>query len=181
MWNEMSKGFSFSVEHLLSLISIIHYSNFCPITDDPIENFFRLANEQIFKVFSYSYWWGWYGKLTNFISTFIWNYMDVFVMIISIGLAAKFEQLNENLMQYKNKVGIKSQCWSIESHYLGFSIFQQMSPVFWSERRILYRNLCRLCEEIDNAISMITMISFSNNLYFICVQLLRSLKWVCYS
>lgn len=53
-----------------------------------------------------------------------------------------------------------------------------MSPTFWSERRILYRELCRLCEEIDNAISMITMISFSNNLYFICVQLLRSLKWV---
>lgn len=30
--------------------------------------------------------------------------MDVFVMIISIGLAAKFEQLNANLMQYKNMV-----------------------------------------------------------------------------
>ncbi|XP_046808424.1 gustatory receptor for sugar taste 64f-like [Lucilia cuprina] len=142
-------------EHLLSCISVIHYSNFCPITNDPIENFFRLSNEHIFKIFPYSNWWGWYGKISNFISTFTWNYMDIFVMIISIGLASKFQQLNENLMQYKNK---------------------QMPPAFWSENRILYRNLCSLCERMDDAISMITMVSFSNNLYFICVQLLRSLK-----
>ncbi|KAM7355981.1 gustatory receptor 64f isoform 3-T3 [Cochliomyia hominivorax] len=142
-------------EHLLNCISVIHYSNFCPITDDPIENFFRLSNEHIFKVFHYSSWWGWFGKISNFISTFTWNYMDIFVMIMSIGLAAKFQQLNENLIQFKNK---------------------HMSQTFWSERRILYRNLCSLCEKIDNAISMITMISFSNNLYFICVQLLRSLN-----
>ncbi|KAI8118769.1 Gustatory receptor for sugar taste 64f [Lucilia cuprina] len=142
-------------EHLLSCISVIHYSNFCPITNDPIENFFRLSNEHIFKIFPYSNWWGWYGKISNFISTFTWNYMDIFVMIISIGLASKFQQLNENLMQYKNK---------------------QMSPAFWSENRILYRNLCSLCERMDDAISMITMVSFSNNLYFICVQLLRSLN-----
>lgn len=55
---------------------------------------------------------------------------------------------------------------------------QHMSPSFWSERRIQYRNICTLCGKMDNAISLITMVSFSNNLYFICVQLLRSLKCV---
>lgn len=53
-----------------------------------------------------------------------------------------------------------------------------MPEVYWSTRRKQYRNLCELCTRIDGAISLITMISFSNNLYFICVQLLRSLKWV---
>lgn len=94
----------FSAEHLLNSISIIHYSNFCPITNDPIENFFLLANSHLFSLFPYSYWLGWYGKLVNFISTFAWNYMDVFVMIISIGLSSKFQQLNDNLMKYKNEV-----------------------------------------------------------------------------
>lgn len=59
-----------------------------------------------------------------------------------------------------------------------FSPWQHMSPSFWSERRIQYRNICTLCGKMDNAISLITMVSFSNNLYFICVQLLRSLKYV---
>lgn len=55
---------------------------------------------------------------------------------------------------------------------------QNMAPSYWSERRIQYRNICILCDKMDDAISLITMVSFSNNLYFICVQLLRSLKWV---
>jgi len=53
---------------------------------------------------------------------------------------------------------------------------QNMAPTYWSERRIQYRNICILCDKMDDAISLITMVSFSNNLYFICVQLLRSLK-----
>lgn len=51
-----------------------------------------------------------------------------------------------------------------------------MPEDFWTERRMQYRNLCNLCEDVDNAISKITIVSFSNNLFFICVQLLRSLR-----
>lgn len=53
-----------------------------------------------------------------------------------------------------------------------------MSQEFWSTRRRQYRSLCALCQLVDDAISKITVVSFSNNLFFICVQLLRSLKWV---
>lgn len=51
-----------------------------------------------------------------------------------------------------------------------------MSEEFWALRRTQYRKICNLCETIDHAISKITVVSFSNNLFFICVQLLRSLK-----
>lgn len=53
-----------------------------------------------------------------------------------------------------------------------------MPELFWIENRINYRNMCRLCEVIDKAIGPITMVSFGNNLYFVCVQLLKSLKFV---
>ncbi|KAM8709834.1 hypothetical protein ACLKA7_016611 [Drosophila subpalustris] len=142
-------------EHVLSMISAINYSAFCNTTADPIKNFFLLTNDEIFYVLDYSPFLAAWGKLQNVYSTFIWNYMDVFVMIVSIGLASKFRQLNDNLLKFKGL---------------------HMPPSFWSERRIQYRNICTLCRRMDNAISLITMVSFSNNLYFICVQLLRSLN-----
>lgn len=86
------------------MISAINYSAFCNETDDPIRNFFLLTNDEIFYVLDYSPILAMWGKLQNFYSTFIWNYMDIFVMIVSIGLASKFRQLNDNLLTFKGMV-----------------------------------------------------------------------------
>lgn len=51
-----------------------------------------------------------------------------------------------------------------------------MPESYWIEIRANYRNMCKLCESVDQAIGAITIVSFANNLYFVCVQLLRSLK-----
>ncbi|KAH8305104.1 hypothetical protein KR059_008940 [Drosophila kikkawai] len=152
----MLVGMMLSVaEHILSMISAINYASFCNRTADPIQNYFLRTNDEIFFVASYSTPLAIWGKFQNVYSTFIWNYMDMFVMIVSIGLAAKFRQLNDDLRNFKG---------------------MNMAPTYWSERRIQYRNICILCDKMDDAISLITMVSFSNNLYFICVQLLRSLN-----
>lgn len=45
-----------------------------------------------------------------------------------------------------------------------------MSEDYWALRRLQYRKLSILCVLIDDAISQITFLSFSNNLLFICVQ-----------
>lgn len=71
---------------------------------DPISNFFYAANGVVFYTFKFSIWLAWLGKLQNILSTFVWNYMDVFVMIISIGLSSKFKQLNANLEKFKGMV-----------------------------------------------------------------------------
>lgn len=86
------------------MISAINYSAFCNETNDPIQNFFLLTNDEIFYVLDYSPTLAMWGKLQNFYSTFIWNYMDIFVMVISIGLASKFRQLNDNLLTFKGMV-----------------------------------------------------------------------------
>ncbi|XP_049315229.1 gustatory receptor for sugar taste 64f-like [Bactrocera dorsalis] len=124
-------------EHLLTILSNIHDSSYCPQTEDPIENFFILTNQHLFMIFSYSV------------------LLAIWVLIASIGLAAKFTQLSDNLFKFKD---------------------MRMPAMYWSTRRKQYRNLCELCTRIDGAISLITVISFSNNLYFICMQLPRSLK-----
>lgn len=104
------------------MISAINYSAFCNQTDDPIRNFFLLTNDEIFYVLDYSATLAMWGKLQNFYSTFIWNYMDIFVMIISIGLASKFRQLNDNLLTFK---GMVSTCGYLPHmvSYISYPLF----------------------------------------------------------
>lgn len=55
-----------------------------------------------------------------------------------------------------------------------------MTEDFWALRRMQYRKLCALCIDVDNATSQITFLSFSNNLFFICVTLLKSIRFVIF-
>lgn len=56
-----------------------------------------------------------------------------------------------------------------------------ITPQFWMEYRVYYREIVNLINMADIAIAKIILISISNNLFFICVQLLRSLEWVSLS
>lgn len=95
------------------------------------------------------------AKFLNIIATFAWSYTDLFVILISIGLASKFKQINEDLMEVKDKSVLRT---------------------FWSEYRLYYREVVTLIYVVDEAMAKIILVSVSNNLFFICVQLLRSLE-----
>lgn len=109
----------------------------------------------MFLIFPYSGALGSFVKFLNILATFAWSYTDLFVIIVSIGLASKFKKINEDLMEVK----------SISVH-----------PGFWSEYRLYYREVSSLVSHVDNALAKIILISVSNNLFFICVQLLKSLE-----
>lgn len=163
----------------MNIISIVHYSNKCLThATDPIKEFFLAQLNQLFTFTEYAPWKAFLGKCLNVICTFIWTYMDVFVMVMSVGLANRFAMLNDDLKRIKGKVYSKQFLfWGSDRSTLYLClVLQHMSPEFWSMRRTQYRSLCTLCELVDGAISKITVVSFSNNLFFICVQLLRSLK-----
>lgn len=83
--------------------------------------------------------------------------MDIFVMVMSVSLADRFSILNEDLKKIRD---------------------HNMTEQFWSMRRIQYRKMCSLVTFIDETISHITIVSFTNNLFFVCVQLLRTLRFV---
>ena len=61
---------------------------------------------QLFAFMSYSSTTAFVGKLINVMNTFVWTYMDVFVMLISVGLSSRFMQINENLFKHKGMVGM---------------------------------------------------------------------------
>ncbi|KAG4070182.1 hypothetical protein HA402_003872 [Bradysia odoriphaga] len=143
-------------EHLLSIISTAFYSIKCTKEKrNPFEDYFRIELNELFAYLDYSPFLALFGKILNLLSTFLWTYMDLFIMVVSVGLSTQFRKINRHLMKFKG---------------------QEMTENLWTQHRQAYRKLCTLCELVDNDISKITLVSFSNNLYFICVQLLWSLN-----
>lgn len=49
-----------------------------------------------------------------------------------------------------------------------------MPLIFWIEMRTHYAILRNLVEFVDQHVSILIMISFASNLYFICLQLFNS-------
>lgn len=93
-----------SVEHLLSTASILHYSVHCLNETHPVQSLFQAQLSQLFAVTSYSPWKAAIGKVLNVLATFIWTYMDLFVILISLGLSSRFKQLNVDLERIKGEV-----------------------------------------------------------------------------
>ncbi|KAH8281278.1 hypothetical protein KR018_007455 [Drosophila ironensis] len=142
------------MEHLLSIIAVV-YHDFCPKRRDPMESYLQKTSSQLFDVFAYSNWLGWLGKLQNVMLTFGWSYMDIFLMLLGLGLSEMLSRLNGSLQR---------------------QVSQPLSEEYWTWARCLYRSIVELIREVDDAVSGIMLISFGSNLYFICLQLLKSIN-----
>ncbi|XP_012159838.2 gustatory receptor 5a for trehalose-like [Ceratitis capitata] len=142
-------------EHLLSVVSGIHFAIHCSPNSDPIKSFFIAVSPHTFLIFNYSTWLAWCGKLLNVLNTFGWSYMDVFLMIIGLGLSSLFGQVQNSLNRVKGKT---------------------MPEAYWTRTRLQYRLICDLIEQVDGVVSGMIMLSFANNLFFVCIQLLKSIN-----
>lgn len=78
--------------------------------------------------------------------------MDLFIMLISIALSTRFEQMNHRLNRARDK---------------------HLDELFWYNTRMNYAQLTELVEMVDGYLSNLILLSSLNNLYFICFQLLN--------
>ncbi|ETN59574.1 hypothetical protein AND_008836 [Anopheles darlingi] len=103
------------------------------------------------------------------------------------GLMVKWTQVDDCLPAQRNEYdrtilvqrikvcSILVMMLSLSEHLLSI-VAAKMTEKFWGEQRQRYRNVCDLVNTVDDHVSVITMLSISNNLFFICVQILNSLK-----
>lgn len=90
--------------------------------------------------------------------TFSWNFIDLLIILISIGLATRFNQINRRLINSLKSAG--------------------STDAFWTNIRVNYFALIDLVDEIDQEISMLVLISTGHNLFSLCVSIFESLRWV---
>lgn len=84
--------------------ALIYSINLCDSTETPLDRLLEGSFSQVFAFVDYNRYLGIFGKYLNVLSTFAWNFIDIFIMTVSIALSEKFRQINVRLESAKNKV-----------------------------------------------------------------------------
>ncbi|XP_043525132.1 gustatory receptor 5a for trehalose-like isoform X1 [Frieseomelitta varia] len=103
----------------------------------------------------YNFIIGLYVFVVSKLATFTWNFMDLFIMLVATGLAERYKSLNKTL---------------------AVTVTKYRPTFYWRELREDYAILSCIVKKVDEHISPIILLSFANNLYFICLQLLNGLS-----
>lgn len=75
-------------------------------------------------------------------------------MIVSLGVSQRFQQINRRLASLKDQS-------------------MPIAESTWQEIRHDYVMVCELLDEVDDRMGLLIVLSCSNNLAFICFQLLN--------
>lgn len=92
------------IDHLLTAIQNIFQNLECRPNDDQLEAFLQAQSPQMFVFIEFSIWKGVLCKIINVVGSIAWNYTNLFVMIVSLGLSYRFKQFNDELCDVKGEV-----------------------------------------------------------------------------
>lgn len=93
-----------AVEHVLNNINTVIHA----IKDkqDPWQTLFEAQLPLFFGKAKAMWWKAIFSKWLVIVVTFSWSFMDLFVIIISVGLTSLFKRLNADLKRVKNQVSL---------------------------------------------------------------------------
>ncbi|XP_060810407.1 gustatory receptor 5a for trehalose isoform X3 [Amyelois transitella] len=140
------------IEHLLSDLSSAAVSMDCE--NKGYEGFIMQSFPWIFDVLPYNNVFGFISQLINIQCAFNWNFADVFVICVSMYLTSRLGQVNHRVRAVRGK---------------------HVPPIVWRTLREDYSRITKMVRRVDDVIGEIIFISFANNLFFICLQLLHTL------
>ncbi|XP_046608077.1 gustatory receptor 5a for trehalose-like isoform X1 [Neodiprion virginianus] len=147
------------LEHTLSMVKNTPNYRWNTTANMSLNNFLNEyshnSHEFIISVWGYNLAVGMFLFVVSKIATFTWNFTDLFVMLVSTGLAERFKTLNTRMTSANATTP---------------------TIVEWRVLRENYAALSALVKRVDNEVSPIVLLSFANNLYFICLQLLNGLS-----
>lgn len=142
-------------EHIWYIITEISEASKCTDRVSLATAYFLTVYHEIFSIFPYSLPVASSLAVLNTLLTCAWNFMDLFIILLSHALAMRFQQINHRLMGIRGKV---------------------LPSSVWRQLRENYNELSCLTKLLDQTLSPIVLLSFANNLYFISLQLFNSLK-----
>ncbi|XP_034232466.1 gustatory receptor for sugar taste 64e-like [Thrips palmi] len=120
-----------------------------------LDEYCHASHAFIFEHVQYNLFTGLLIFVMSKVTTFTWNFVDLFLMVVSTGLAERFKQFNTVVIE---------------------SDVSALNKEDWRELREYFAALSSLTKNVDNNICSIVFLSFGNNLYFICLQLLNGLS-----
>lgn len=152
--------FSIAVDHALFLMTSIYNNQLiierCHVNESEFFHSYLIAYRyHLIDVIPYHIFEFPLYEWINILMTFAWDFIDLLIILISVGLAFRFDQINRRLMDCRCDGGNNEQ--------------------FWGEIRVNYYALIDLVDRIDQEISSLILISTGHNLFSLCVIIFESL------
>ncbi|CAI6343521.1 unnamed protein product [Macrosiphum euphorbiae] len=144
-----------TIEHLASILTGVLKAIHCSSDGLDIFKHYIFTWKTFFTYINYSFAVAVILKFFDCLYSFAWNFIDLLIIILACALTDKFKQLNQKLASVRGKV---------------------LPSVYWRKSRETYNILASLTHDFDEFLSPVILLSFGHNLYFICYQLLNSLK-----
>lgn len=145
------------IEHFMSLTSqyqkVIYEIEVCNWKQGNfIQNFISKHLLFVFSVIDYNIFAGLLAEYLNVSFTFYWSFLDIFITVVSIGIAFNYEMINNRIKSYRAQI---------------------VSDLVWSEIRNHYNEVSELLKFVNEAMDKIIILACCNDAYFIIIQLLN--------
>lgn len=92
------------IEHILVMFCSLRYAKSCKPNEDLMSAFLQHQLYELFEFTSYALLKAILGKFTNIVATFAWHYLNLFIVIVSLGISSRFRQLNHEMRRIKGQV-----------------------------------------------------------------------------
>nr|AUF73052.1 gustatory receptor [Anoplophora chinensis] len=157
-------------EQCLATINFI-FSYKCESNAYGWEQYFKKHFHYIFYFIPYHPVFGIFSLIICWLNLIIWNFGDIFIVSLSIIMAARFRQISDTLQLYLSTQGIASSRCSKHN-----CILKQENNAFFGEIREDYNKLALIIKKLNRLLSNLTVLCYAFNLHFILIQLFNSIR-----
>ncbi|XP_063634212.1 gustatory receptor for sugar taste 64a-like [Cydia splendana] len=145
------------LEHVLSMMAATGFD--CP-PEEYFERYILSSHGFLLNSYEYRLYLGVPIFLLSKFATIMWNFQDLIIILVSMGLTSKYRRLN-----WRTYCIIKT----VKHNKYNQSIKKQVQT--WRRLRQAYVQQAALVRRVGDKLSALILLSNLNNLYFICLQL----------
>jgi gustatory receptor len=153
----MTEHILFQAADNYKLIYEIQHCNFT--YDSYLEVFIKKHLEIVLTnlPFSYNNFLGLLLEYLNVSYTFLWNFLDLFIILLSTGISYVFDRINNRLKNILQNI-------------------QEINEDLWVELREHHVKACELIGIVNQTVDTIIILAFANDGYFMLIQMLNITK-----
>ncbi|XP_030761257.1 gustatory receptor for sugar taste 64a-like [Sitophilus oryzae] len=120
---------------------------------ESLDIYFKYTFNYVFFVIPYHRFIGYVLQIINWLSTLVWSFADIYLIVMSIPVSFHIRQIERKLEALIH--------YQIKEEYQ------------WQNVREHFNKVCEICEYTENYITHILVISFGNKLFVVIYQLLQ--------